>query len=158
MEQFSYSASFEVPDAVLDTVNSPDGDLPVITEDVLSLLAAWQRWKNQSSQTAAMSLSANLGPLVVDQSFNFYAGQFDGKQIDTPSARTAYRSIGATIRSFGRMVRQLLRRKRSLQRQASCWKSFTISARMPRSQKRSRIKRTLTPYSWMQTAWQNLLR
>lgn len=81
MEQFSYSASFEVPDAVLDIVNSPDGDLPVITEDVLSLLAAWQRWKNQSSQTAAMSLSANLGPLVVDQSFNFYAGQFDGKQI-----------------------------------------------------------------------------
>ncbi len=81
MEQFSHSASFEVPDAVLATVNSPDGDLPVITEDVLSLLAAWQRWKNQSSQTAVMSLSANLGPLVVDQSFNFYAGQFDGKQI-----------------------------------------------------------------------------
>ena len=81
MEQFSYSASFEVPDAVLDIVNSPDGDLPVITEDVLSLLAAWQRWKNQSSQTAAMSLSASLGPLVVNQSFSFYAGQFDGKQV-----------------------------------------------------------------------------
>lgn len=28
-----------------------------------------------------MSLSASLGPLVVDQSFNFYTGQFDGKQI-----------------------------------------------------------------------------
>ena len=81
MEHFSTSASFEVPDAVLATVNSLDGDLPVITEDVLSLLAAWQRWKNRSSQTAAMSLSANLGPLVVNQSFNFYAGQFDGKQI-----------------------------------------------------------------------------
>ena len=62
-------------------INSPDGDLPVITKDVLSLLAAWQRWKNQSSQTAVMSLSADLGPLVVNQSFDFYAGQFDGKQI-----------------------------------------------------------------------------
>ena len=81
MEYFSASASFEVPDAVLDTVNSLDGELPVITEDVLSLLAAWQQWKNQSSQTAVMSLSASLGPLVVDQSFNFYTGQFDGKQI-----------------------------------------------------------------------------
>lgn len=81
MEHFSYSASFEVPDAVLDTVNSLDGEFPVITEDVLSLLAAWQQWKDQSSQTAVMSLSANLGPLVVNQSFNFYAGQFDGKQI-----------------------------------------------------------------------------
>lgn len=81
MEHFSTSASFEVPDAVLDTVNSLDGGLPVITEDVFSLLAAWQQWKNQSSQTAVMSLSANLGPLVVDQSFNFYTGQFDGKQV-----------------------------------------------------------------------------
>lgn len=81
MEHFSNSASFEVPDAVLDAANNLDAELPVITEDVLSLLAAWQRWKNQSSQTAVMSLSANLGPLVVNQSFNFYAGQFDGKQI-----------------------------------------------------------------------------
>ena len=81
MEHFSDSESFEVPDAVLATVNSLDGDLPVITEDVLTLLAAWQRWKNQSSQTAFMSLSANLGLLVVNQSFNFYAGQFDGKQV-----------------------------------------------------------------------------
>ena len=56
MEHFSTSASFEVPDAVLDTINRLEGDLPVITEDVLSLLAAWPRWKNQSSQTAVMSL------------------------------------------------------------------------------------------------------
>lgn len=81
MEHFSYSASFEVLDAVLDAANALGGGLPVITEDVLSQLAAWQRWKNQSSQTAAMSLSASLGPLVVNQSFSFYAGQFDGKQV-----------------------------------------------------------------------------
>ena len=81
MEHFSYSANFEIPDAVLDASNNLDADLPVITEDVLSLLAAWQQWKKQSSQTAVMSLSANLGPLVVNQSFNFYAGQFDGKKI-----------------------------------------------------------------------------
>lgn len=81
MKHFSYSASFEMPDAVLATVNHLDDDLPVITEDVLSLLAAWQQWRNQSSQTAVMSLSADLGPLVVNQSFNFYAGQFDGKPV-----------------------------------------------------------------------------
>ena len=63
------------------TFSGMGGGLPVITEDVLSQLAAWQRWKNQSSQTAAMSLSASLGPLVVNQSFSFYAGQFDGKQV-----------------------------------------------------------------------------
>ena len=106
MEYFSASASFEVPDAVLDTVNSLDGELPVITEDVLSLLAAWQQWKNQSSQTAVMSLSASLGPLVVDQSFNFYTGQFDGKQI---SSREIHRFSNDPVTICGTFYWDILR-------------------------------------------------
>lgn len=58
-----------------------DADLPVLTEDVFSLLAAWQHWQRQNTQTAVLSLSANLGLLVVNQSFNFCTGQFEGKQI-----------------------------------------------------------------------------
>ena len=73
-----------------------------------------------------------------------------------PSAKTAYRSIGAAIRSSGRTACRPLRRKRSWQRRARCWTFFTISARMPRLQKRSKTESRSIPYSWMQTAWRSL--
>lgn len=68
-------AEFDVPDAVVEAAASVPDDKPVITEDALTLFAAWQQWKQQENKAADISLNADCGPVVVEQRLKFYVCQ-----------------------------------------------------------------------------------
>lgn len=51
------------------------------TKNTLTLLAAWEKWRQQETKAARLSVSADCGPVVADQSLDFYAGQSGKKQI-----------------------------------------------------------------------------
>lgn len=81
MDGITNSADFDIPQAVLDAAAGLGGDTPVITGDTLTLLAAWEKWRQQETKAARLSVSADCGPVVADQSLDFYAGQSGKKQI-----------------------------------------------------------------------------
>ncbi len=75
MDNITTYADFDVPDAVMEAAASVPNDMPVITEDALVLFAAWQQWKQQENKAADISLSADCGPVVVEQKLKVYACQ-----------------------------------------------------------------------------------
>lgn len=75
MDNITTYADFDVPDAVVEAAASVSDDLPVITEDALTLFAAWQQWKQQENKATDISLNADCGPVVVEQKLKFYACQ-----------------------------------------------------------------------------------
>ena len=81
MDDITGSADFDIPQAVLDAATDLGGDRPVITEDSLTLLAAWEKWRQQESGTAKLSVCANCGPVVVDQSLDLYVSRSGKQQI-----------------------------------------------------------------------------
>lgn len=81
LDQISDSADFTVPQAVANTAASLSDDLPVITQEWLALLSAWQQWQQQDQVSANISLQADCGPVVVNQSLNFYVKQVSNGQL-----------------------------------------------------------------------------
>ena len=85
MKNFSNSASFTVPDAVAESAAAQRDDLPVITEDTLTLLTAWQRYSQKENTAAEVTLSVNCGPVVASPSFTYYTQQSGEKRIHSIS-------------------------------------------------------------------------
>ena len=81
LDQITGSADFMVPQAVSDAAASLSDDLPVITQDWLTLLAAWKQWQQQDQFSADIALRADCGPVVLNQSLNLYAKQVSGKPL-----------------------------------------------------------------------------
>lgn len=81
LDQITGSADFTIPQAVTDAAASRSDNLPVITQDWLALLSAWQQWRQQEQTSADITLQADCGPVVVSQSLNFYAKQVSGDQL-----------------------------------------------------------------------------
>ncbi len=85
MKNFSNSASFTIPDAVAESAAAQRDDLPVITEDTLILLTAWQRYSQKENTAAEVSMSVNCGPVVASPSFMYYTQQSGEKRIHSIS-------------------------------------------------------------------------
>ena len=102
LDDIADSADFEIPAAVA-AAGALDDDLPVITEDALTLLAAWQQWRQQDAKAAELTLSADCGPVVVNQSFSFRSGRVGGQQVNCVSkdGLSIYWSGDKTVRQDG---------------------------------------------------------
>lgn len=82
MENIEDQASFDIPQAVLDAADSDDAtQLPAMTDDLLNLLTAWYQWNQQDAHLSQVTLTANCGPVVVNDQLELSAANVDGKPV-----------------------------------------------------------------------------
>lgn len=82
MESIEDQASFDIPQAVLDAANDKDAvKLPAMTDDLMNLMTAWYQWYQQDTHLAQVSLTANCGPVVVNDQLELSTADLDGKTV-----------------------------------------------------------------------------
>ena len=79
MDDIGDQASFVLPQAVLDAADSAEAaQLPAMTEDLMNLMTAWYQWNRQDSYLAEVSLTANCGPVVINDQLELSSAMLDG--------------------------------------------------------------------------------
>ncbi len=82
MENIEDQASFDIPQVVLDAADSDNAvQLPTMTDDLLTLLTAWYQWNQQDTHLAQVTLTANCGPVVVNDQLELSTANLDGKAV-----------------------------------------------------------------------------
>ena len=67
---------------ILYAADSDDAtQLPAMTDDLLNLLTAWYQWNQQDTHLAQVTLTANCGPVVVNDQLELSAANVDGKPV-----------------------------------------------------------------------------
>lgn len=77
-------ADFEIPEAVTKAAARNTDSLPDMTQDLLTLIGAWESWKAQNYVSADSTLRIECGPVSLDQHFTL---QWD-KENDVCGVRT----------------------------------------------------------------------
>lgn len=82
MDQITDQASFTIPQAVLDAADTADpAELPTMNQDLMNLMTAWYQWNQQDTHLAEVSLTANCGPVVVNDQLELSSALLDGTTV-----------------------------------------------------------------------------
>ena len=82
MDDIGDQASFVLPQAVLNAADSAEAaQLPAMTEDLMNLMTAWYQWNRQDSHLAEVSLTANCGPVVINDQLELSSALLDGTPV-----------------------------------------------------------------------------
>ena len=107
MESIEDQASFDIPQAVLDAANDKDAvKLPAMTDDLMNLMTAWYQWYQQDTHLAQVSLTANCGPVVVNDQLELSTANVEGKTVYgiRKNGRSIYWSDGQLLNQDGSAV------------------------------------------------------
>ena len=82
MDQITDQASFTIPQAVLDAADTAaPAELPTMNQDLMNLMTAWYQWNQQDTHLAEVSLTANCGPVVVNDQLELSSALLDGTTV-----------------------------------------------------------------------------
>lgn len=158
MDQITDQASFTIPQAVLDAADTADpAELPTMNQDLMNLMTAWYQWNQQDTHLAEVSLTANCGPVVVNDQLELSSALLDGTTV------YGIRKNGLSIYwSDGQLRIRMEPRYLTNSRPPRTWRNFwtlPISfARMAYSPPPSKQTAQSIPWSRMATAWRKLPR
>ena len=101
LDDFDASTDFSVPDAVLESLDKTDadGELPIITDDLVRMLTGWSNLLHKDTLAADLDISVDCGPVVVKNALRYYRETIDGLAVNciNKSGRNIYFSDGGSV-------------------------------------------------------------
>ncbi len=76
-----------VPQAVLDSIRSGEGEALLLTKDAIQLFAAWIKNDRADTVDAQIDLRADCGIVSLDENYSYYRQEVDGTDIHCVSSR-----------------------------------------------------------------------